>query len=252
MMTNSVTFQNFIDTHPNWERSFGVYKRDDDVYKRMICYSDELCGRIHEYHACINTNSGEVYFDCRKRKILAKHITLTFLRPVHTCVKTLWHASIIAPLAVEIFKLLKGTQTIKDLGKNTLRSLADIFRTPAYGIAITITHIVGVILGCISPNTLYKTREIAGKLERYLLRVNTIRGAGIWVLTECFNPIRNIPGKEGLKSMPKDHEIREMLKDFGASAVWARMTIRILFNDCCLLFPQDQRYVSAAKPGTAC
>jgi hypothetical protein len=251
-MSNSVAFKHFVSKYPDWEKTYEVYQKDDAVYKRIICRWKESKALQHEYHACINTQTGDIYLDCRRRKILAKHLTLSFLRPLHTVIKTVWHASIIAPLAVEIYKVAKGKQTVKELGINTLKSLADIVRTPLYGIAITITHIAAVILGCASPNTLYKTREIAGKLERDLLRVERIFDGGMWVVAPCFSPMRSILTKKNGKLLePTKKELKCKLRNFSESTITFLREERAFFNDCMRLFPDDKRYVSPAAPTKA-
>lgn len=111
---NNVGFNNFVQENPEWKTTYGVYKRDDDNYQRIpINYSEEITNKEnevvgtfhHKYHATIDVRSGEIYLDCRKRKLFVKHLTLAIVRPIHTIIKTLWHASIIGPLAYETFKL---------------------------------------------------------------------------------------------------------------------------------------------------
>lgn len=241
-------FTQFQKNDPNWENKLNVYLRDDAIYKRVkITIENTKFKFDNEYHACINTQTGDLYLDCRKRKIMARHLCLSIARPVHTCIKTLWHASVILPLALEIFQLAKGSQSAKDLANHTLKSLKNIVRTPFYGTAITITHVVGVILGCIRPNTLYKTREIAGRLERNMLEVDDILKGGPWVLAPCFSPIDHL-----FFSQPENNnsvtiqDASRLLDIFGRAQIRFRQNRRAIFNDCMFLHPKNQPYISAA------
>ena len=247
-----MTYSSFSDykvKNSAWENTYGVYQRDDLVYKRIVCRWKEKDTLNHEFHACISTRTGDIYLDCRKRKIFAKHLALAIARPIHTCVKTLWHATIIGPLALEIFKVMQGKQTVKDLGKNTLKSLADIVRTPAYGLAMTLTNIAGLVLGIISPNTLYETRAIAGKLEREMLRVDNIFKADrMWQLSPCFSPMKRfLTMKDGKYVERTPEELEKLLSHFAKSNIEFRREHAVIFNDCGKLLPKDKVYISSAK-----
>lgn len=236
-MSVSTNFSRFLAQNPMWETKYKVYQRDDSVYKRIICVWKEE-NIEHQYHACINTTTGEMFLDCRRRKIMAKHITLALLRPIHTVVKTLWHLTIIGPLSIELYQLAQGKQTLKQLGNHTVKSLADIVRTPAYGLAMTILHLHAVFLGCIRPNTLYATRDVIGKLERKMLRVTNIRNANYWALSPCFSPLSNI-----YNSKKKATNVKS---NFAKMEIEFRREHRALFNDCLTLFPKNKVYKSAA------
>lgn len=251
MQTHS-DFQNFVSLFPNWEEDFAVYQRDDKVYKRIICRWDEVTTSTtqtlhHEYHACINTKTGDIFLDCSRGTIFAKHLTLALLRPIHTLIKTLWHLSIILPLSSELNKLRKREQTIKDVGINTLKSLADIPRTLFYGSVLTLTHIAAVIAGIVRPNTLYQTREIAGKLERKLLRVNHIKEANSWILSFCFSPMKNICKSKNNKVIRSEIEIevKAKLRSF------AKKNVEFLRESCLCFdapFPKNKTYISEISP----
>lgn len=254
MITNEVKgFSRFQEENPDWKSVAGVYKRDSETLQRLpMKWTEEGVGE-HEYHAGINVKTGEIYLDCRKRKIFTKCLFLTFFRPIHTCVlKTAWHLSIIGPLVAEIISIaaqqkeanaaegqapLSGGQIAKRLVVSTGQSLLDILRTPLYGIAMTIVYIAGVVIAPFSPNSLYRVREYAGFLERRMLRVQDIFDGGGWVLTPCFNPMLNISTVfvEG-----------NDFSWFARSQIGFRRSHRALFNDCLRLFSHQAVYKSAA------
>lgn len=295
---NNVDFNKFVKENPNWEKTNSVYTRDDNNYKRIpLCKDEEITNKAnetiklhHEYHSTIDTRSGEIYLDCRKRKIFAKHLFLAIVRPLHTLVKTLWHATLIGPIVNELFKLYKkptedDLEILRDeititseeldsvdapsLGEkkailleqkkaklleqkktkfwedkkatfitNNVNSLKDIIRTPFYGTLITITHVAGAILGAISPKTLYKTRYVAGLLERKMLRVDDMRHSDGWSLAPCFSPMNNIALMQD-KSRVANNQVR------------FRRESRAVFNNCWALLPKDKAYISAAAPVSA-
>lgn len=231
------SFDQFIKLNPNWEKDFNVYQRDDSVYKRIKC----IVEKKHEYHMCINTKTGEIYFDCRRRKIWAKTLVLTIARPTHTIAKTLWHLSIIAPLAYEVLKVYKKEQTFKDLKLHTFQSFLDIGRTPFYGTVLTVLHISALVMGCIKPNTLYKTRALAGRLERRFLRIEQANQSH-YMLSPCFSPPRNIA-----HFSDNSKDIKTELEKFARAAIRYKQTNRKLFNDCYRLLDSEKAYISAAS-----
>lgn len=292
-----------------------VYKRDHSVYQRFVIKcEDENYDPItqeynemitHEYHACINVKNGDLFFDCRRRKILAKHLALVFVRPAHSILTTLWHATIVGRVFSKIYfiekdkKFLKDLfldqlskqesdnvlkeiynkegwnkegwnkedlenlgdnkrkefftenkesliefyeekmRTYKDLKVEVLHSLADVVRTPFYGAVLTVVHVAAVIFGCLSPNTLYRSRDIAGKLERRLLRVERVRVCDK-PLTICFSPRRNLK---------KEFNSYDQLKKFVHMQVWTRRRNKSFFNDWGKKLPENAAYISAAADG---
>lgn len=253
---NINSFSEFKQDFPEWEKTFRVDERDDSIYKRIQCtwretgkINETFFERYHHYYATINVNTGDIFLDCRKRKIFCKHLTLLVLRPMHTLIKTLWHATIVAPLIKEVVLVVLKKQDLKGLTKNTFHSLCDIVRTPPYGLAITITHLTAIIFACISPNSLYKTRTFAGNLERAMLRAETTQTESLWWLSSCFSPMRNIAQKFN-KTISTDlnrNLIDEMLKNFAFNQISFRRNVRGLFNDCLRLLPNDKAYISPAK-----
>ncbi len=263
------TFPEFVNQNPNWMKDYRVEEKGG-LYRTIHC---PVANSTAVYDACINVKTGDIYIGDDKGIIFFKHIMLTVARPIHTCVKTLWHASLIGPLAYEIFKLATGyfvedpngkyiaveqyeyegveefeegdtrtryseevvegeTKYVEDFNGsfvkkllppkyeiaskesignkfskkydwkgfriNLLHSCLDIVRTPLYGLAMTITYIFGIALTLLCcPSMLYRTRALAAKLERMLLRIKTRHEVyeqcmNGWVLHMCFHPAKNL------------------------------------------------------------
>lgn len=196
-----------------------------------------------------------MYTDCRRRKIMAKHIALGALRPLHTCVKTLWHFSVILPVGYEFYKLIRREEnyTISNFKANICNSFADIVRTPFYGTAITIVHLAGIIFGCINPNSLYYSREIVGKLERKLLRIEHIRQSSEFALAHCMSPMKHITLDLHYQSLPLEPSENITYDVFEYGLTWfAFATVKHLRKNrpifyYCLKLPHDRAYISSAK-----
>ncbi len=246
--SNNTEFLNFKKTFNDWENVFDVYDRDgDEVYKRIKCVWEEN-GVEHQYHATINAKTGGIYLDCQRKKILAKHITLIVLRPLYTIVKTAWHASIVGPVALEIFKIATGKQSVKEGLKNFEISMLDIALTPLCGIAMTITSIVTVILSPFSPNVLYRGRDIVGYLERVMLHTEDLIDSETPCLSPCFSPLANIATihKEwGKKDNLTKINVNSALTEYARVLINFRKHNRTIFNNCFRLHPQDQPYISS-------
>lgn len=252
-----MTTNNLPSSVTNWQSHFEIYPRDDPVYQRLICrWNEEKEGTTlqHIYHAVINTINGDIFMDCRKRKIFVKQVVQTIVRPIQICLKTAWHASIIGPLAAEYFDCLSFLRIIREDKKgfdlerfkiNILRSCLDIMRTPLYGVAMLVTGLAALMLGMVNPNSLYRTRDLVGKLERKLLRVDNILDANvIWIFTLCFNPLKNI-----LSNTPENMK-EKILPRFVKNQIDFRRNNAGIFNGMQRL-PPDQAYVSIAAPKTA-
>lgn len=242
-------FTDYVNENPNWEKTFHVYKRDDAVYKRIKIETKDSNKNKVSYHACINVKTGEIWIDCSRRKIFIKHLSMVFWRPIDTVLRTLWHLTIVGPLANEIYKCVEGEQTLKDLGINTLRSLADIVRTPLYGIAMTVMHVAAVVLGIFSPNTLYETRAIIGDMERSYHRVDNILDAESHVPTQCFSPWRNLILDINRKIVDDKKTIKRRLKGFAESQLRFLQHNRFPCNNYGLLYPKNKPYISAVASG---
>lgn len=216
-----------------------IYTRDSSKYRRLpIRVQEHGTNRIHSYHACINVETSGIFIDCRRRRILAKHITLIVLRPLHTVVKTAWHLSILAPIALEGYRLLKGKTSQDDAWVSIKQSCADIVRTPLYGVSMTVVHIAAVVFAGFSPNSLYRTREIAGELEQKLLR--TYRPwKNIWCLNPCFSP----------EYKRVDHDYEQWLANYAMDQIRHLRTSRNLFQSCGRLLPKNAIYQSSATAG---
>lgn len=198
-------FTTFVEQNPNWKEQFRVVKRDSERFQRILC-ACKVNGFDHNYWATIDTKTGGIYLDCTRRKIFAKSVALAIVRPIHTVIKTIWHLTIFLPMiesAIRNYKLyrketnpakqeeLKSKLFYQFLTDNW-HSFADIFRTPVYGFAMTMTYLAGVTAALFNPNALYYTRLAGGTLEYQLLRAKDWREAGFWKLSPCFSPFKNI------------------------------------------------------------
>jgi len=236
MQTNS--FENFKITNPNYETEIGIYQLDSEKYKRVVIQWKETEIINHVYHACISTETGDLYFDCSREKLLAKHFSLVFATPLYTYTKTWWHFFTLGPLIFRIIQWTSGNLSDTELATFLEHSFIDIVRTPLYGIALTITHIAAGILYFFDPNLLYKTREVATYLERSMLRVENIEDAGAWALSPCLGPFINIG------QFQNSEEVKEKLDNFLQKHISFRRKYRILFNDSLTLLGLNEAYIS--------
>lgn len=181
-------FSKFIEENPTWETDAGISQPNDSTYKSIP---------RSKYQNTINVKTGEIFKGDDRLNILFKHCKLLFLRPVHLTIKTLWHLSVIGPLVLELKKLIKEEQTKEQCAENILNSFCDIIRTPLYGVAMLAVHVGGIFSGIFCPNSLYYTRDLVGKLERDLLRVDCL-SLGYPSLSPynscspCFSPIDHL------------------------------------------------------------
>lgn len=136
---------------------------------------------IHTYAACIDGKDGSLYLDCRPRKILAKCLAHLLVRPLHTIIKTIYHLSLY-PILHEIAKSYLSDKT-KQEKMNVFKVVADIVRTPLYGLVLTITTLAVLIAGAFAPENLYDGRRLLGKIEQ---SSNWGQRHTFWTLAKCF------------------------------------------------------------------
>ena len=192
-MTSIGNFSDWMRTHPEFTEKHIV--KENDRWGRIVCNWHEKVGDKdlqHVFTASIDLKTGDIYLDCRKRKLFAKHLTLAFARPLHTAVRTLYHLSL-AGVITNVYKAAVGKQTAKQAFTHSVKSLADIVRTPVYGTALTIVNIAAVAITPFSPSKLYDLRKLHGKIEQQLNWGEKQTG---WTLALCFQSGFNVTGKE--------------------------------------------------------
>jgi hypothetical protein len=139
---------------------------------------------IHDYAACIDTDEWQLYIDCGPRKIFAKCLVQLCLRPLHALIKTIYHISMV-PIFLEIKKNFCKEQGRNEGLKNSVRSIADIVRTPLYNTAIILTTLTVLVIGMLSPQFAYTGRSWIGKIEQM---GNWGEKHTLGTLAPCFQP----------------------------------------------------------------
>jgi hypothetical protein len=198
--------------------------------------------------------TGELYQDCSLLKIRAKCLSLALAFPFWSVLKTTYHLTLPFSLSLEIFKVLKEgiknhhsfKQITKSAGLTLVRNIADIFRTPLYGIILTISCLAGALLGTLVPEKLYDIRALIGYMEKNL---NWGQQTGEWVLTPCFQPFANLEIVEQYHSNHSDtfyeeNPILHGLNNWARALIRFRRHHRTLFNDCFTLSDPKKAYIS--------
>lgn len=150
----------------------------------------EKNGKTYKYSGTLEQSSQDIYLDAEVSIIAKKCAALLILRPIHTFIKTCYHLSLFG-VGLEIWHTLKGKQTAAHCFKNSVKSVADIVRTPLYGIVLTVLAVVAVIIYPFASHQMYNLRKIMGKIELSLFWGNQ-HARGIPILAPCFQPIVNL------------------------------------------------------------
>lgn len=165
-----------------------ILPTDDPRWGRLLCTWHEKRSDdsivSHHYAACIDQERWGIYIDCRPRKIFVKCIAQLFLRPFHILIKTIYHLSM-GPIFFEKDQSLNQSQTKSNHWKNAVKSLADIIRTPLYGIIHMIASVAALIIGMASPEQIYTERAKLGSIEE---AANRGEKRTAWTLAPCFQP----------------------------------------------------------------
>lgn len=212
-------FNNWMEQHPDFSETRII--KENETWGRIICkWTEKKDGKElnHVFSAAVHLPTGDLYLDCRKRKIFTKNVALLVARPLHTTVKTLYHASL-AGVVWQVYKAATGKQTKKEALKKSFKSLADIVRTPIYGTAMTITAIASVAIAPFAPNKLYDLRRLQGRIEQDLNWGVKFRGKPLWnTLAICFQSSFNAFNM-GDRGFDPTIELKEVIKDYESRTI---------------------------------
>jgi len=192
---------------------FQIWRTENPFIENVLFYPDGQEGRwaridacwhekkegidlTHHYAFVIDLQNGDLYLDCRIRKIWMKCFLLTLYRPFFGSLKTIYHLTLPLSIPLEISKgILKGLQqglSKKEIVYKVLRHIknnfTDIVRTPLYTIALTVATLAAVLIVFFVPSKVYELRALAGRLEFDLNH----RENSFWILAPCFQPLDNI------------------------------------------------------------
>jgi hypothetical protein len=274
-----INFETWKEQHPTFMQQY-VKMPEGQKWGRVICKWEEKPSEVnqtitqnitHTYAAAINLKNGDIYLDCRKRKIWAKCALYSLVQPIILTAKTVYHLLLPVSIPLEIYKTVQAARkenpeiSKKELAKRCFiqvgKNFADIVRTPAYAVALTVIGIAGVIIGPLAPKTLYDIRATAGKMEKSL---HWGDDTSPWILFKCFQPISNLMtiGKEEwtrfnnatvyLKGK-NDEESTTLygLTNLARALIQFRRDHRAIFNDCFQKYAKNEPYKSKATPPEA-
>lgn len=207
----------------------------------------------HHFFPLINKKTGEIYLDCSKRKIYVKFFVHSIIRPVLILGKTLYHTAFFISIPHIIAKTitkgkkneLSGGEIAKQCLKNSVKSLADIIRTPLYGVAMEVISVTALVVGPLAPRSLYTLREAVGALVRSLNWND--RQEYMNDMFICFQPLKNlnrmITRAEEQQKNPVAF-IQIQLNNYAQDNIEFRREERALFNDCFKLVDPNVEFSS--------
>lgn len=234
---------------------------------RLVCHWKEVDPEdrsvelnSHIFTPLINWNTGDYYLDCSKKKIYCKLATHLLLRPLLIAIKTVYHAMIPLSLIHVVYKSVQegkeeklGSKEIaKKCLKNSVNSLLDIVRTPAYGVAMLIVNIAALVIGPLAPKTLYDAREATGWLIKRLHRQDRLT-PGIFHgdLFPCLAPFGNLKNISKKNREQKDTDYSDPstdalrgLNNLARNEIWFRRDHYACFNNPFGTLDPKVRFVS--------
>jgi hypothetical protein len=159
-----------------------------DGKEKSIKYTDE-----------IDLINYDLYIKLPLHRIQSIFCSMILARPLKTIIKTCYHICFPISIPKEIYgSILKEKALVaKGLSKNpdylwvaTLagaKSIADIIRTPVYGIALTLIAVAGTAISFFKPELINDVRKLHGKVE-----VHLYWGSKHRCLVKCFVPMENL------------------------------------------------------------
>src|SRR5262249_46850715 len=123
---------------------------------------------------------------------------------------------------------VRHQQTIDDCLRNSIRSLADIVRTPLFGLASLVTSIAILLASPFNSELLLSGRRLLGKIE---VLANWGVKKSPWTLGFCFQPLdlsflNTYEGRQEEKDTlySSDDPLEKQLTHFARSAIHYRQT----------------------------
>lgn len=173
-----------------------------EVIERGSIGNAEVTYRTHTLALCINRETGDFYEDTTKKKIYVKMLAHTLRRPLFV-LDTLYYVCFPVAMTIayrkarkemeESVKLFSESEIKARCRQAAFNALADIVRTPVYGIAMIVVSATALIVGPLAPKKLYDFREMENQLMRKYYR---IPNGHFTTPFECFLSINNIQRQE--------------------------------------------------------
>lgn len=257
---NPITFSQWRALNPIIENDLFYPEGINSRWARLDGKWEELIANqpssSHKYGYTIDVETGDLFLDCRKRKIWIKFVCLIAGHPIYGAAKTAYHFFLPLSIPCEIFFAIRdqwkknpqstAKEIIIAIGYGIGYNLLDIIRTPMYTAAMIIISIAAVCITPFCSHILYDLRALAGRIEWRL-----DRGLDRWILAPCFQPIENIMTLDVTHSYTKQDTLYENdpvlhgINNLTRAVVSFRKKNSIIFDDCCRFHPQGKPYVSA-------
>lgn len=177
----------------SWGNGRWGWKIDRQEYVKVTGHSTNSTEKYKRIVACLDPKSpfaGNIYRNDDKDIIYIKLVGNTLFRPIYFVAKTLSHLLLIET-AMIIFKKPDKYAVQTDKTTRVFRSLADIIRTPIFGVTMTIVSLAGVILSPFYPPLVYEIRATIAALARELNWGEEVKHLK-HDFSLCFQPLGNI------------------------------------------------------------
>lgn len=145
-------------------------------------------GNRFTYVSSVELATKDIYGDGSSFIIAKKCAALILVRPIHTLVMTLYHATLLG-VGHHLWHYAAGNQDGTSCIKNCAKSLADIIRTPLYGIVLTVLAAVSALSYPLIKDRIFDLRTVMGKIEQSLFWGERHASA---TLAHCFQPMANL------------------------------------------------------------
>lgn len=189
----------------------------------------------HPYEAVINCKNYKVYNDDQKLankfkesdfSLKTKFIILSFITPYEYAIRTIYLAILPLSLGLKIYSIYQKAKKAKANGKEiptdvlqvkivkaVAKKLADVIRTPLYGVALTVVALATVILCHFKSDLLYEGRVLYGEIEKSYLWGKKVRKFLVESVTKggapCMQPIANLKRNERKRHYTSEDTIYE-------------------------------------------
>lgn len=178
----TINFQTWLNNNPNSvhleDTSLPNWKQITYGFRKIPVVDSSQAPLSKWYKDMVNMDTGDIYINKTEANMFKVNAAMILGRPLKTVLKTAYHLCLPISIPYEIYDTVQREKAreklhpeepkanlYKECTISVIKSLADIVRTPLYGIVLTVMHVAGAILYFIKPEKMNDVRSMAGKVD---------------------------------------------------------------------------------------
>lgn len=178
----------------------------------------------------VDLELGTIWVETSKTAVYIKFCAQVIIRPIYSICKTAYHIWLPFSIPYEIAigieegfsKKIGFVKTAKLCCLRSLKSIADIARTPLYGLALTVHALAAVIILPFKAHMAYEMMQTSGKIEQSLYWGKHLAPGTLFRCFQPFNHVEHLHGFWANKNKESDtfYRPKEISSDRSKKFTW--------------------------------